>query len=279
MMPPMPSERGSFGSGEVRPRAGTPVLFLHGWGVGPQTYRGALDLLAQSGFEVLAPAQPGFGGTPALRGSACSFSGYASWVARYLAHTGLDGPVGVVGHSFGGGVAIQLAHDHPELVASVVLCNPVGGPVRSSSSGEFQPMESRPLWDWGRELGADLLSLQSVTRVLPAVLEEAVPNLLHDPLAVWRVAAFVRRANLTSEARTVVSRGTPVTVVWSDRDRLVPHGAFAALCDATGNPGVVVPGHHSWMIAEPTMFADVVLRALVDSGALDGMLEEESITG
>jgi hypothetical protein len=33
------------------------------------------------------------------------------------------------------------------------------------------------------------------------------------------------------------------------------------------------------MIAEPTMFADVVLRALVDSGALDGMLEEESITG
>jgi len=177
----------------------------------------------------------------------------------------------VVGHSFGGGVALQLAHDHPDRVRGVVLCNAVGGPHRHDG-GQRRPMAERPLWEWGRELGADLLGLSSMARILPPVLEEAVPNFVQHPMAMWRVAEFVRRADLLPQAARVAELGVPMTVVWSDRDRLVPHAAFAALCEASGVDGVVVPGFHSWMIADPVRFADIVWRATVEAGAVDHML-------
>ncbi|HUC37315.1 MAG TPA: alpha/beta hydrolase [Acidimicrobiales bacterium] len=244
---------------------GPSLLFLHGWGVGPRSYAGSLSRLAGIGLEVAAPALPGFGGTPALEGASCDFSGYARWLSSYLDTLGTTEPVVVVGHSFGGGVAIQLAHDIPERVRAVVVCNAVGGATRLGPA-------DRPWWEWGRYLGSDLLALESVVRVLPAVLGEAVPNFVQNPLAMWRVGEFVRRADLRREVHVLTDRCTPFTVVWSDRDRLVPHGSFATLCSAAGVDGVVVPGHHSWLIADPGRFADVVLRALAEAGVVEEAL-------
>lgn len=256
-------------------RGGLPVLFLHGWGVGPHSYGAPLAQLRAFGCEVFSPAQPGFGGTPSLDGDACCFTGYARWAAEYLDALGVDQPVTVVGHSFGGGVAIQLAHDERHRVANVVLCNAVGGfpwaaPARPESIAE------RPWWEWGRVIGADLLAAPSAIRVLPALLGEAVPNLVSNPLAMWRVGEFVRKAHLLDEIAALGGAGIPVTLVWSDRDRLVPHAGFRALCRSAGVDGQVVPGGHSWLIAEPRRFADIVLRAMVDAGVLDAALAPAS---
>ena len=251
-----------------------PVLFLHGWAVGPHSYGAPLAQLRAFGCDVFAPAQPGFGGTPSLGGEDCSFSGYARWAAGYLDAVGVDRPVTVVGHSFGGGVAIQLAHDQRERVASVVLCNAVGG-FPWAAPGPTTVAE-RPWWQWGRVIGADLLAAPSAIRVLPALLGEAVPNLVSNPLAMWRVGEFVRKAHLLEEIAALGEAGVPVTLVWSDRDRLVPHAGFSALCRAACVDGEVVPGGHSWLIAEPRRFADVVLRAMVESGVLDAALAAAS---
>jgi pimeloyl-ACP methyl ester carboxylesterase len=244
--------------------SGPSVLFLHGWGVGPRSYSDALVGLLELGCRVLAPALPCFGGTPPLSGSKCSFPGYAQWLVRYLEEQQSSEPVVVVGHSFGGGVALQFAHDHPERVRSVVMCNGVGG--LDGAGGE------RPLWSWGRELGSDLLAPDSVTRVLPAVLGVALPNLVQNPVAVWRASGIARHADLRREARVLRRRGMPMTVVWSDRDRLVSHGSVSAMCRAAGVEPVVVAGHHSWLIADPKRFADVVLLALVEAGVIEESL-------
>jgi pimeloyl-ACP methyl ester carboxylesterase len=113
---------------------GLPVLFLHGWGLAQHSYKRPLNRLARMGCRVYAPAQPGFGGTPDLPGDQFEFGGYAAWAAAFLDAVGVSEPALVIGHSFGGGVAIQLAHDHPERVRSLVLVNSIGTP--------------RPLWDW-----------------------------------------------------------------------------------------------------------------------------------
>ncbi len=256
--------------------SGAPVVFLHGWGVGPRAYARAIRHVAALGCAVAAPAQPGFCGTPALDAADRSFPGYGRWVARYLDALDVLEPVVAVGHSFGGGVALQFAHDHPDRVRALVLCNAVGGPHRSAGDdGGVDgpgPFGDRPLWEWGRDLGADLFGLSGVVRTLPPLLEDAVPNFVQRPLDMWRVAEFARRADLLAEAAAVTALGVPVTVVWSDRDRLIPHAGFAALCEAADVVGQVVPGFHSWMIAEPERFADIVWRASVEAGALDHRL-------
>lgn len=263
---PMPAEAtgpvdGTVESGQM------PVLFLHGWGVGPHSYTAALDQLRAFGCGVMAPAQPGFGGTPSLVGDDCSFAGYGRWAASYLDSMGVSGPVTVIGHSFGGGVAIQFAHDHPERVASLVLCNAVGGFPWAGDSAPAA-VAGRPWWEWGRILGADLFVDSALVRVLPALLGEAVPNLVSNPVAMWRVGEFVRRAHLLGEIAAVSHNGVPVTLVWSDRDRLVPHAGFSALCRAAHVDGQVVPGNHSWLIAHPRRFADIVLRSMVEAGVV-----------
>src|SRR5712691_8486904 len=112
---------------------GTPVLFIHGWGLGQHSYKRALKRLVNMGCRVYAPALPGFGGTPDLPQESFSFEGYAAWINAFLEALPVDEPVFVVGHSFGGGVAIKLAHDHPKAVRFLVLVNSVGGSAWSSS--------------------------------------------------------------------------------------------------------------------------------------------------
>ncbi len=245
---------------------GLPVLFLHGWGVSHKTYKEAVASLAGLGCRVIAPALPGFGGAPTLTKRERSFQLYAEWAMRFLEAVEMsDFPV-VIGHSFGGGIAIQVAHDYPNSVRSAILCNPVGGPVRCGPNGEVESMSNRPIWEWGQELGVDLLSGSSPARVLPAVAEGAVPNLLRNLPEVLKVVNIVRNADLLKEIEKASNAGVPISIVWSDRDRLVPHGAVTGLCRAAGVRSVVVEGSHTWLISEPDMFADVVLRAMVDMG-------------
>src|SRR3954464_13202142 len=128
---------------------GLPVVFLHGWGLGQHAYKRALKRLVHLGTRVYAPALPGFGGTGDLPDRLFSLTGYADWVEGFLRAVKIEGPVFLVGHSFGGGVAIQTAHDYPERVRFLVLINSIGGSAWSKSGSAVRSMAERPLWDWG----------------------------------------------------------------------------------------------------------------------------------
>src|SRR3954468_22216070 len=167
---------------------GIPLLFLHGWGLGQHTYKRTLKRLVQLGCRVFAPALPGFGGTADLPGRDCTIAGYAAWADDFLAAVGVTEPLFVMGHSFGGGVAIKLAHDHPDKVRYLVLVNSVGGSAWANRGSRVRSMAERPLWDWGIHFPEDIFPLRQATRVLPVILEDAVPNIVRNPLALWKVA-------------------------------------------------------------------------------------------
>lgn len=95
---------------------GTPpprILALHGWGRRGNDFAKSLGALS-----TIAPDLPGFGATPPP-GEAIGAQGYADSIAGLLEE--FDVPPVVVGHSFGGRVALCLAATHPRLVGSVVL--------------------------------------------------------------------------------------------------------------------------------------------------------------
>ncbi|MGA2837426.1 MAG: alpha/beta fold hydrolase [Acidimicrobiales bacterium] len=245
--------------------AGPSALFLHGWGLRPNAYAGPIRAMAEAGCRVVAPALPGFGGTPELPGDERTFAGYGAWVARFLDSVGAGDLALVAGHSFGGGVSTAFVHHQPERVASLLLANAIGSPTWALFPNEVRTMMQRPFWDWGRHFGGDLLHSPRSLLMIPTLLEDFVPNLVRNPLGMVRTGEFIRRADLVAEVRAIAERGIPVSVAWSDRDGLVPRSAFDELRRAAGVEGVVVEGAHAWLIAEPKVFGELAISALVDA--------------
>ena len=241
---------------------GPVVVFLHGWGIGYRSYKGALASLVAMGFRVIAPGLPGLSGTDDLPADQRSLSGYAQWVGEFLDAVGVDEPVILVGHSFGGGVAIATAHAAPERVCRLVLVNSIGGSAWTRSRGVLRSLAERPLWDWGLHFPADVLPLRQLRRVLPVILEDAVPNLLHNPGGIIRVANLARSANLERELSELKALGLPVVVLWGAQDSVLPRLSFEALRDAAGGRCVTVPGGHSWLIADPAAFGEVMTNVV-----------------
>jgi pimeloyl-ACP methyl ester carboxylesterase len=238
------------------------VLFLHGWGLGQHAYKRAMKRLVQLGCRVFAPALPGFGGTAELPKAQFSLQGYAAWIEQFLQAVEVDEPVFLMGHSFGGGVAIQFAHDMPRRVRTLVLVNSVGGSTWRAGESTIRSMAQRPLWDWGIHFPRDILPIPQITRVLPVVLEDALPNLLRNPWNLWRVGNLARQADLTLELEELKRRRLPVVVLWGEDDRIIPKASFDALCAAIGAEGEVVAGNHSWLLADPDAFGEVMTNVL-----------------
>lgn len=236
---------------------GMPVVFLHGWALAQHTYRDVIETIAAQGCRVIAPSMPGFGGSADLPADAFSISGYANWVIALLDALEVDEPVVVVGHSFGGGVAIRLAHDHPERTRSLVLVNSVGGSSWKKGS-TMRSITERPLWDWGLHFPADVWPIRQASRVLPVIAEDLLPNLVRHPRAMVKVANLARRADLRSEVEALRDRGLPTTIIWGTRDGVIPRESFEALCVASGVQGTVVEGSHSWLLADPDHFGEVI---------------------
>ena len=243
--------------------AGRPVVFLHGWGLSHRAYHGSVKSLAATGVRVIAPALPGFSGTAGLPEVECTLRGYASWLVEFLDEVGITEPVLLVGHSFGGGVSIVAAHDHPDRVGALVLVNSIGGAVWTDDGVLTRRMADRPLWDWGLHFSRDLRGFAQLSRVLPVVLNEAVPNLVLDPRSFFRSARLAREADLTNELEALHRRGMPVVVVWARRDRVLSDAPFAALSEALVDaPTISVPGGHGWLLSDPAQFGEVMTNVV-----------------
>jgi pimeloyl-ACP methyl ester carboxylesterase len=236
---------------------GLPVLLLHGWALAQHTYRDVIETIAAQGCQVIAPAMPGFGGTADLPGSSFSLRGYAQWVAGLLDALDIEEPAVVVGHSFGGGVAVRFAHDFRPRVRSLVLVNSIGGSSWRSGTG-LRSITERPLWDWGLHFPGDVWPIRQATRVLPVVAEDLLPNLLRNPRAIVKVANLARRADVRTELETLRNDGLSISIIWGTRDGIIPRESFEALCVASGVEGTVVEGSHSWLLADPKQFGEVI---------------------
>lgn len=237
---------------------GHPVVFVHGWALSEHSYRAAIHGIVDAGAKVYAPALPGFGGTTVLPVGQRTLVGYAAWLAEFLSEVDAPAPATVIGHSFGGGVALQLAHDFPDLVDKLVLVDSIGGSSRHASD----PSRRRPWWDWGLHLSASTLSVESLTKVVPVVATDAVANALRNPSALWHVGRIAREADLEAELAELRRRRLPIFVLWGRQDTVLPLAAAKATMVDEEAGVVTVPGDHNWLISNPRLFAEMMTNVL-----------------
>jgi len=239
---------------------GDPLVFLHGWGLTPRAYAASIVRLCPAGIRIIAPSLPGFGGSDPLPLRRLGLSGYARHVAATLEAAGLDKPAFLVGHSFGGGVALALATERPDLVRSLTLLNSIGGSPgrRGLKAGSWL----------GWALGAlTELNPRDALSLAPLVLRDFLPNALRRPVSVGLTGLVAMTSGLAAEATALVDSGLPILFIWSDRDRLVAPGALASVIGSL--PTEIVQGRHGWLMASPEQFAELLRNALTVHAMLE----------
>ena len=105
----------------------TPLLFIHGFGSDSQTWRYSLGELSKT-REVWTIDLPGHGNSLEFNmeyESKTLFNEYANVLKEFLSNAGLK-RVHLIGHSLGGGIAMNFALNHQNSVSSLTLFAPIG---------------------------------------------------------------------------------------------------------------------------------------------------------
>ena len=105
-------------------RDGAYVIFLHGWGGNSSAFSLSADMLKRSGYRAITPDFRGFGDS-AEPDSPRGVPEYADDILSLMERDGISEAV-LVGHSFGGRVALEIAAKHPERVRGLVLVDAAG---------------------------------------------------------------------------------------------------------------------------------------------------------
>lgn len=236
----------------VRGGAGSPVLVLHGWGASAAAVMPIVTGLV-AGHDVIAPDMPGFGESD-LPPAPWAVGDYADLVLRLLDRLGIDGPVDLIGHSFGGRIGIVLAARHADRIGRLVLVDSAGirptpsGRVRARSLAARAVRPLRRLGPPGRGI-ADAVS----ARLASSDYRDAGP--LRPTLA--KVVAEDLRGYLPQIA-------APTLLIWGALDDTTPLADGRLMEDSIPDAGLVVfdrAGHYAYA-DEPGRFNTIVAHFL-----------------
>lgn len=253
----------SYGEVVGRTEDGEPgptVVLVHGWGLAHASYNKAAQALAGHGYRVLLPDLPGFGRSHDLPLTRVSLESFAKVLQGFLERL-QETQVHVVGHSFGGAVSARLAHDAPELVASLVLVDAATGATWSRDDEAERLLTERPLWDWALHLVHEF-PMSEFPHAATSVLRDLGHNLVWHLPSLGLVAHLTRHSDIRAELKRVAELGIAVSVVWAAGDRVVTRACFDDQCIAVGLNGTVVEGNHGWPMADPIAFGRIIAEHL-----------------
>lgn len=108
------------------------IIILHGWGRGSISWLKVKEILENQGLKVLVPDLPGFGRNPLPR-NPWSIDNYVEWIKQHVEVRGeIAEQFFLLGHSFGGRIAIKFAIKYPEKLAGLILASAAGITKRKS---------------------------------------------------------------------------------------------------------------------------------------------------
>jgi len=250
---------------------GPAVLLIHGMAGSSRTWRDVMPALAKD-HRVIAPDLMGHGESAKPMGD-YSLGAHASGLRDLLGALGVERAT-IVGQSLGGGVAMQLAYQHPELVERIVLV----------SSGGL-----------GREVSwmLRLLTLPATEYVMPVIFPafarnggDAVSRFItrigfRSPniTEIWRAYssltevenrhAFVRTLrsvvdpggqSVSAQDRLYLTAGVPTMVMWGDADPIIPveHGRAAHESMPGSRLEIFEGAGHFPHVEEPERFTELL---------------------
>ncbi len=222
---------------------------------------------------VIAPDLLGHGRSDKPRAD-YSLGGYANAMRDLLTVLGID-RVTVVGHSFGGGVAMQFAYQYPERTERIVLVSSGGlGPevtpaIRAITMPGFHQAMGVLTLPGVRHLTGTTLRVLAMTGLPRTHDLDEVAN-VYEQLADARSRAAIRHVVravvdwkgqvVTMSDRAYLTREMPMLVVWGADDHVIPasHAAHAAALAPGAQVQVLDRAGHFPHKDHPGLFVDLV---------------------
>jgi pimeloyl-ACP methyl ester carboxylesterase len=259
----------------VRAGSGPALLLLHGIGNNCQTWNGVIGRLAES-HTVIAPDLLGHGDSDKPRGD-YSIAAYANGMRDLLSVLDIERAT-VVGHSLGGGIALQFAYQFPERCERLALVGSGGlGPelsaglraatlpgaelVLTALTGFSGPLRMgfQALDRFGQLTG--LSRLRDLAEAGDALLALKDVEARRAFLRTLRGVADARGQAVTALDRLYLANAIPMLVVWGSRDPIVPaqHAETVHALVPTARVEVFTRAGHWPHLDEPERFCDVLL--------------------
>jgi pimeloyl-ACP methyl ester carboxylesterase len=259
--------------------SGPPVVLIHGMLNSSSHWQSVAESLAAN-YTVVAPDLLGHGDSAAPRGD-YSLGAHAASIRDLLAAIGID-RASIVGHSLGGGVAMQFFYQFPQrverlaLVSSGGLGREVSPLLRTAAlpgmsallSLTIHPRLLGALRGSGthlrqRGLGVGVY-LQAIARALrPLENSDARQAFLHT----LRAVIDIHGQRVSATDRLGLLEAIPTMIVWGERDRTIPieHGrrAHAAIPHSSFRtiPGVA----HFPHLEDPQALSALLLEFLAET--------------
>jgi pimeloyl-ACP methyl ester carboxylesterase len=238
---------------EATTTAGSPTIVLvHGAFADSSSWNGVIKRLQHQGYTVVAPPNP-------LRGLATDSAYLASVVNQ------IDGPVLLVGHSYGGALITNTATDAPNVVGLVYVA-------------AFAPDEGERLGEVEASSTDSILNTAQVQRQYPtgrdsktAVEFTINPDLFREvfaadlPAEQTAVMAATQRP-VAAAAFTDVSglpgwRTLPSWAVVATPDKAAGTDVVRPMAQRAGADILELEGSHVIMVSQPQAVADLIVKA------------------
>ena len=221
------------GEGEV-------ILLLHGIAGSSQTWRSLIRPLSRH-YRVVAPDLLGHGDSTKPR-TDYSLGAFSVLLRDFLDELGIARAT-LVGHSLGGGIAMQFIYQHPDYGQRLVLIGSGGlGPdvgltlrLASLPGAELVLPLIAPrkmvatgdrLWSWLRKAGVESPRGEEMWRHYSSLSDGPTRQAF---LRTLRAVVDHRGQAVSALNRLTTRTNFPVLVIWGDRDTMIPvHHAHAA---------------------------------------------------
>jgi pimeloyl-ACP methyl ester carboxylesterase len=265
--------------------SGPPVVLIHGM-VNSSRHWEPVALRLAEDHTVIAPDLIGHGDSAAVRGD-YSLGAHASSIRDLLAVLGVERAT-IVGHSLGGGIAMQFFYQFPQRTERLALISSggLGREVSPLLRGAAMPGAAAALWaaahprlldslatlgermrERGRGIGVYLVA---IARALAPLRQAGARRAF---LQTLRSVIDFRGQHVSARDRLYLLDGFPTLIVWGERDHTIPlaHGRRAHEAIPGSRFETLPRAAHFPHIEDPEGLADALLEFLrtTDPGRIE----------
>lgn len=212
------------GKGEI-------VLFFHGWGLSPYSYRKIIEKLSLE-YRVIVPFIDSFR----------NFKKDENKIKSLMDEEN-DKEIIVIGHSAGGIPAVNFSSDFSDAIKALILIDSVGA-IKNSSL-----LESMIKW-FNHGLG-----IVTHPSLLYGVLVKDFFVHMLKPIKLLKEGEFALNKNLEFKPEF------PVLILWGEQDDLIPiENGYNLQKLIQGSKFMSVNGNHYWFLNKPELFVQEIKR-------------------